>query len=96
MMHLKWFIFTYHILINICCRLTVWGRGADLFGLLKRGNAKLRKVTISFIISVCLSPWNNSTPTGQLFMKFDFIIFLKFVEKIQVWLKSDRNKGYFT
>jgi hypothetical protein len=32
-------------------------------------------VTISFVMSVCPSvhpsAWNNSAPTGQIFMKFD-------------------------
>jgi len=33
--------------------------------------AKLRKATISFVIlSVRLSAWNNSAPTGRIFMKF--------------------------
>jgi len=39
--------------------------------------AKLRKATISFVISVCLSAWNNSTPAGQIFLKFDIKYFLK-------------------
>ena len=37
--------------------------------------AKLRKATIRFAISVCKpllpSVWNNSAPTGRIFMKFD-------------------------
>jgi hypothetical protein len=32
---------------------------------------KLRKATISFPMSVLLSAWSNSAPTGQIFMKFD-------------------------
>jgi hypothetical protein len=32
---------------------------------------KLQKVTISFIMSVCPSAWNNSAPTGCIFMQFD-------------------------
>jgi hypothetical protein len=34
--------------------------------------AKLRKATISFIISVSvrLSAWNNWAPSGRIFMKF--------------------------
>jgi len=35
---------------------------------------KLRKATISFVMSVCpsahLSAWNNFAPTGRIFMKF--------------------------
>ena len=37
--------------------------------------AKLRKATVSFVMSVRLSPWNNSTPTERIFMKFDMSIF---------------------
>jgi len=33
--------------------------------------AKLRKVAINFVMSVCLSAWNNSIFTGRIFMKFD-------------------------
>jgi hypothetical protein len=33
--------------------------------------AKLRKVTISFVMSFRLSAWNNSAPTGRIFVKFD-------------------------
>jgi len=57
--------------------------------------SKLLKATVSFM-SVCLSAWNNSAPTGRIFMKFDITNFLeKPVEKIQVSLKSDKNNGYF-
>jgi hypothetical protein len=34
----------------------------------------LQRATISFIMSVCLSAWNNSAPTGQIFMKFDYFL----------------------
>jgi hypothetical protein len=41
--------------------------------------AKFRKATIRFVmsvcLSVCLSAWNNSTPTGRIFMKFDICLF---------------------
>ena len=56
---------------------------------------KLRKSTLSFVISVCLtvhlSAWNNSTPTGQIFMKFDISVLSKSIQKFQVSLKSDMN-----
>jgi hypothetical protein len=32
---------------------------------------KLQESTIIFGMSVHLSAWNNSAPTGQIFMKFD-------------------------
>jgi hypothetical protein len=58
--------------------------------------AKLRKVTVSFVMSVRPSVWNNSAPTERLVMKFNLKLFRKSVEKIQVSLKSDKNNGYFT
>ena len=66
--------------------------------------AELWKVTISFVMpvrfsrrpSVCLSIWNESAPSGRIFMKFDIWEFFENLEKIQVWLKFDKNKGYFT
>ena len=33
--------------------------------------AKFLKETISFVMSVCPSAWNNSAPTGRIFMKLD-------------------------
>ena len=43
--------------------------------------AELRKATLSFVMpvssSVRLSAWNNSAPTGRIFMKFDIWIFFE-------------------
>jgi hypothetical protein len=54
---------------------------------------KLRKATISFVMSVRMeqlgSHWTECL--GILYLR----IFRKSVEKIQVWLKSDKNE-YFT
>ena len=63
--------------------------------------AKVVKATSTLCVCVCLSvcpsAWNNSAPTGRIFMKFDIkSIFRKSVEKIRVSLKSDKNNGYFT
>jgi len=63
--------------------------------------AKLRKATISLFMSVRLSirpsAWNNSASTGRIFMKFDIWgFFWKYVEKIQVSLKSDKKDMHFT
>jgi len=33
--------------------------------------AKLRNVTISFVMSVLPSTWNNSAPAQRIFMEFD-------------------------
>ena len=38
---------------------------------------KWRKATISFVMSVCPSAWNNSAPTERIFMKFDTWVFFK-------------------
>ena len=67
---------------------------------------KLRKATISFVMSACLfvclslylsvrpSAWNNSVPTGRIFMKFDiWASFETLSRKFQVSLKSDKNNG---
>jgi len=37
--------------------------------------AKLRKPTITFVMSVCPSAGNNSAPNGQIFMKFNIDYF---------------------
>jgi hypothetical protein len=54
----------------------------------------------SFVISVRpsvrLSAWNNSAPNGRILIKLNiWAFFRKYVEKIQVSLKSDKNNGYF-
>ena len=63
--------------------MSVWFIEARLMGLNKKNTevaflgvfVKFQKVTISFVISVCLSAclcaWNNSPPTGQIFIKVD-------------------------
>jgi hypothetical protein len=38
---------------------------------------KLQKAVISIIMSVCPTAWNNSAPTGPIFMKFDILGFFK-------------------
>jgi len=59
--------------------------------------AKLQRTTISFVMSVCLPAWNNSAPTGWIFMTFDSSVFSETsVDTIQVSLKSGNNNKYFT
>jgi hypothetical protein len=60
--------------------------------------AKLRKASISFVLSVCLSAWSISAPTGRIFIELDIWVFFekKVVEKVQVSLKFGNNNGYFT
>jgi hypothetical protein len=57
--------------------------------------------TVSFVMyvfpSVRQSDWHNSAPTGRIFMKFYiWVFFEKYLEKMQVLLKSNEKKGYFT
>ena len=63
----------------------------------------LLRRAMRLLASSCLSvrpfAWNSSTPTGRIFMTFDirgFFFVEKFVWKIQVSLKSDKNSGHFT
>ena len=56
---------------------------------------KLRKATISYVMSVCPSPWNTSAPTDEFSCNLIFAFFGQSVEKIQISLKSDKNNGYF-
>jgi hypothetical protein len=43
---------------------------------------------------VCPSVWNNSTATGRIFMEFDMLGSSESLSrKVQVLLKSDKNKG---
>ena len=39
--------------------------------------AKLRKSTISIVMSVRLSTWNNSALTERIFMKYDMAVFFE-------------------
>jgi len=39
--------------------------------------AGLRKATINFVMSVRQSSWNNTAPTGEIFMKFGIRVFLE-------------------
>jgi hypothetical protein len=52
-----------------------------------RAFAKLRKATISFVMSVRPSAWNNSTLTGRIFMKFDIEHFSKLRQECSSFIK---------
>jgi len=39
--------------------------------------AKLWEATISFVTSVCPSAWNNSTPTGRIYIEFEILVFFE-------------------
>jgi len=58
--------------------------------------AKLWKVIITFIVSVCPSAWNDLALTGWIFMKFYIWVFFESLSrKFQVSLKADKNNWYF-
>jgi len=54
-----------------------------------------QEVPISWVttvhLSVCQSARTSSFPTGQILVKYYIGHFIKFVKKIHVWLKSDKN-----
>jgi hypothetical protein len=52
--------------------------------------------TISFVMSVRPSAWNNSPSTGGIFINLIFEIFSKIYQENQTSLKSDKNNRYFT
>jgi len=63
---------------------------------LSRGVRKIAKSDRQ-LCDVCRFAWNNSAPTGWIFMKFGIDDLKKnSVEGIQVSLKSDKKYGYFT
>jgi hypothetical protein len=53
---------------------------------------------LSVCLSACLpvrpSAMNNSAPTARILMKFDISVFFrKYVDRIQISLKSDKKSG---
>ena len=74
----------------------IYLHGVDSWYTIVGAFAKLQKATVK-IRHVRLSARDNSAPTGRIFMKLDiWDFFRKSVEKIQMSLKSDKNKEYFT
>ena len=65
-------------LLLFCVRSTIGHRklaGKLLF--LKALSRNWEKTTISFFTSVRPSAWNNSAPTGRIFLKYDVWVFLE-------------------
>ena len=52
--------------------------------------SKSRKATVSFVMSVCPSAWDNSVPTGHVFMQLDVSNFRKSVDTVKVSLNLTR------
>ena len=88
---------------TVCCEIHtkqingLCGHNVEFWGAF----AKLRKATVSFVISVRpsvhLYARNNSAPTSRIFMKFYIWGFVdKLSRKLEVSLKSDMNRGHFT
>jgi len=64
---------TYDLRVVIrSCKYAVSEFGRFLFAF-----AKLRKATISFVMSFRLSAWNKSAPTRRIFMKFGIWVFFE-------------------
>jgi hypothetical protein len=55
-------------------------------------NCEKRLLSLSCLY-VGQSVWNNSVAIGRILMKFDILVFLKNLEKIQVSLKWTRLTG---
>ena len=74
--------------------------GSDIAFL--RSFTKLRKASTSFVMSVCPSAWNNSSPTERILITFAIrVSFEKSVEKIQVllnptWVTGTLHEDLFT
>jgi hypothetical protein len=60
--------------------------------------AKLREATISVVMSVCFSacpPGTNRLPLDEFSRNLILSIFRKYVEKIQILLRFEKDNGYF-
>jgi hypothetical protein len=80
--------FTQFLVTYSISEVTLWFLGSF---------AKLLKAAVSFVMSVCLSSWNNSSYTGRIFMeKGVWKMFRKSIERIQFWITSDKNNEYST
>ena len=66
-----WSFFTYTNASTLKC---TQRKFVSLCYLLFCGRLRMRKATISFVMYVRPSAWNNSAPTRGIFMKFDVMI----------------------
>jgi hypothetical protein len=57
---------------------------------------KLRKATLSSVMPVRPTAWNNAAPTGRIFMKFDIWVFLENLRENSSFIKAEKNYRYFT
>jgi hypothetical protein len=85
---------TVDVLLKVswhACLDTAWRKKKGFLGAF----SKLRKASISFVMSVC--PYGTTwLPMEGFWRNLKVILFRKIVEKIKIWLKSDKNNGYFT
>jgi hypothetical protein len=88
----SWNIFTIDLPLRLRQYTWVYNYHQHKYLLVFGRFAKLRKVNISFRSYVCAA-LKKSAVTGRNFVKFGIS---KFVEKIQVSLKSEKNNRYFT
>jgi hypothetical protein len=76
----------------------IWVTNVKIWPIFLSAFAKLRKATVSFVMSACLSDCRHRTirlPLDGFSWNLIFEYFFKYVEKIQVSLKFDKNNGYF-
>ena len=89
---------TRQFLLLLLLRLPEYGHTADFWKVVLVASAKLRKTTITFVMSVRLSV--RMEQLGSHWIDFHEIWYLmisrKSVVKIRVSLKSDKSKGHFT
>ena len=84
----------YYLCIHKTINCTVLSRSIQSFicggeGFAKLGNRQLA----TLCLSVCLSVWNNASPTGRIFMKFDIWVFF---ENLLRKLKFHQNLSRIT
>ena len=63
---------------SLACRIRRWVLGAFI---------KLRRATVSFVMSVCPPAWNNWARNGRTFMKFDIEDFSKICRQNSSFIK---------
>ena len=72
------------------------GAGLGPMDLFLGAFTKFRKAAISFVMSVCLSSWNNSLPLDGFWWNFVFELYSKICRENSSPLKFYKNNGYFT
>ena len=86
-------------IVVLACTAVAFDITCFIFSLFLGTFAKLRKATLSFVISACPSvrPHGTSRHPLDWFHEIWYLnLFRKFVEKFEVLLKFDKNNGYLS